>query len=322
LPHEVGDREEAIVPGHRDTPIVVGLGELLWDVFPDSRRPGGAPANVAFHAQQLGCRGLVASRVGTDPPGEELCAYLHGKGLDTRLIQRDPLHPTGRVTVDVSRPERPHYTIHEEVAWDYVAADPDLLDAARAADAICFGTLAQRSPVSRATVRQVLAAAADECLIVYDVNLRQNYYQRDWIEASLERLSVLKLNHDEVAVLGPLLGIPDHDDAAFASAVQKRYGVRLVCVTRAERGCLLVGAGERAEARGSPVEVVDAVGAGDAFTAALIAAVLRDWPLESVAEFANCVGSLVTTRPGAMPDLRDEFQHLRAKFARRTSGTV
>ncbi len=305
-----------------DAPIVVGLGELLWDVFPDSRRAGGAPANVAFHAQQLGCRGLVASRVGTDRPGEELCGYLRDKGLDTRLVQRDPLHPTGRVTVDVSRPERPRYTIHEEVAWDYLAAESDLLDAARACDALCFGTLAQRSPVSRATIREVLAATAEECLIVYDVNLRQDYYQRDWIEASLERSSVLKLNHDEVAVLGALLGLSDHDDAAFASNVQKRYGVRLVCITRAERGCLLVGERDRAEARGSPVEVVDAVGAGDAFTAALIAAVLRDWPLEATADFANRVGALVTTRPGAMPDLCHEFQHLRAESARRTSGTV
>jgi fructokinase len=294
-----------------DRPIVIGLGELLWDVFPDSRRPGGAPANVAFQAQQLGCRGLVASCIGQDEPGCELGAYLVQRGLDTSLIQSDADHPTGRVTVDVSDPHHPQYTIHEDVAWDFLEPEENLMSAAREASAICFGTLAQRSPVSRETIHAVLGAAGPDCLIVFDVNLRQQWYDRERIERSLRQADIVKLNHEEAAALSQMFGFGAQDHRVIAAALRDWFNVDLVCITRAEHGCLLLNRRGSADVPGRPVEVVDAVGAGDAFTAALIVTQLEGWPLQSAAEFANHVGGLVAIRRGAMPELRDEYQELR-----------
>lgn len=295
----------------QDRPIVIGLGELLWDVFPDSRRPGGAPANVAFQAQQLGCRGLVASCVGQDDLGDELLAYLSERGLETGLVQRDADLRTGRVTVDVSDPHHPQYTIHEDVAWDFLAPAENLMSAAREARTICFGTLAQRSPVSRETIHSVLDATGPDCLVVFDVNLRQQWYDRERIERSLRQADIVKLNHEEAAVLSEMFGFGVQDHRAIAAALQDQFGVDLVCITRAEHGCLLLNRHGSADVPGRRVEVVDAVGAGDAFTAALIMTQLERWPLQSAAEFANHVGSLVATRRGAMPELRDEYQQLR-----------
>lgn len=300
---------------HQKPPTVIGLGELLWDEFPDSRRPGGAPGNVAFQAQQLGCRGLVASRIGCDPPGDEIRGYLAERGLDTALIQRDEAHPTGRVTVDVSDPHHPQYVIHEQVAWDFLEATDEWLAAARAASAVCFGTLAQRSPASRETIHAMLGAAGPDCLIVYDVNLRQQWYDWERIERSLRASDVVKLNHEEAGVLAQMFGLAHDDHRAFAIDVQAQFDVDLVCITRAENGCLLVDRqNEVADVPGRKVDVVDAVGAGDAFTAALIWARLQDWSLHSAAEFANHVGGLVATRRGAMPELQPELAALKAHY--------
>lgn len=296
-------------------PLVIGLGEVLWDIFPDERKPGGAPANVAFQASQLGLAGAVASRVGTDPLGDELIAFLAEKSLNTSLIQRDPNHPTGQVTIDLSDEGHPDYVIHEDAAWDYLEPQTQLLDAAGQAAAVCFGTLAQRSPVSRETIHAVLAACGDDCLIVYDVNLRQQWYQRGWIERSLQQASIVKLNREEAEILGQLLGLASSDPQAFADHIRGEFGVDLVCITRAEQGCLLIGPSETVDVPGRRVEVVDAVGAGDAFTAALIASRLWDWPLQRGGEFANAVGGLVASRSGAMPPLADELAALCARFS-------
>lgn len=297
-------------------PTVIGLGELLWDCFADSRLPGGAPANVAFHANQMGCRGLVCSRVGCDPLGDELVAFLRRQGLDTTLIQRDAVHPTGTVTVDVSRPDQPRFTIHENVAWDYLAFETALEASLGQAAAVCFGTLAQRSAVSRATIARAIRSVGPGCLVVYDVNLRQHFFHRDWVEASLRAAHLVKLNAEETVELGRLLDLDSRaagrqgsadSHREFARAIQERFGVRAVCVTRGERGCLLVDGETTVDVPGVEVRVVDTVGAGDAFTAALIAARLRGWSLSSQAAFANAMGALVAGRPGAMPVLRDEI---------------
>lgn len=291
-----------------DQPIVVGLGELLWDCFEESRRPGGAPANVAFQANQLGCRGIVCTRVGNDADGEELVEFLKRQGLVADYVQRDVNLPTGRVTVDTSTPGSPEYIIHENVAWDALELDDATEQLMSRASAVCFGTLAQRCEPSRQTIHRCLDAAQD-CLRVYDVNLRQNWYARDWIEASLRKSNVLKLSHGEVPVLAGLLQTPA-ENRAFAETIQDRFGVQLVCITRAEDGCLLFEDGDVVDVPGAKVNVVDAVGAGDAFTAALIYARLNRWPLRNAGEFANAVGGLVTTRRGAMPPLREELAEL------------
>lgn len=295
-------------------PIVVGLGELLWDCFPDRRLPGGAPANVAFHACQLGCQGIVCSRVGCDGLGDELVAFLERQGLRTAWIQRDPDHPTGTVSVDIARPELPRFTIHEHVAWDYLSFDPPVAELLSQAAAVCFGTLAQRSAVSRQTIQQAIRSVRPECLVVYDVNLRQRFYERDWVEASLRAARLVKLNAEEVVELNRLLALDAPSQEGFARALLDRFALEAVCVTRGEHGCLLVTRDESAVAPGQPVDVVDTVGSGDAFTAAWIWARLCRWSVAAQARFANAVGALVATQPGAMPILTEPLRQLVAQY--------
>ncbi len=292
---------------------IVGIGELLWDCFGDDRRPGGAPANVAFHAGQLGMTGRVVTRVGRDEAGDGLVGRLEAYGLSAQGIQRDDDHPTGWVTVDTTRSDGPAYTIHEDVAWDYLALDDSLTAAVDGAAAICFGTLAQRCPTSRATIQRVLDRVSGQragALRVYDVNLRPPWYSREVIEASLRRCDVVKLNHEEIPVVARLLGLGVTEIDAAARALRERFGLRLVCVTRGERGSALHAADEVADAPGRPVEVADTVGAGDAFTAAMVCGLLWGWTLPDVAEFANSVGAIVAGRHGAMPDVTDEVKRL------------
>jgi len=297
-----------------DRPIVVGLGEVLWDCFADSRLPGGAPANVAFHACQLGCLGIVCSRVGRDESGDELVEFLRSQGLRTDWVQRDPVHKTGTVTVDTSRSDHPRFIIHEDVAWDYLEFDAALEGLVARAATVCFGTLAQRSDASRRAIHRALEAAPRDCLVVYDVNLRQHFYQKDWVEASLAASRVVKLNAEEVIDLDKLLGLASPDQKGFARAIQRRFDVPTVCITRGEAGCLLAGPDGAVESPGVPIRLADAVGAGDAFTAALIWGQLHGWPLERQAAFANAVGALVASRAGAMPPLGNELARLAADY--------
>lgn len=288
---------------------VIGLGEVLWDCFPDGRRPGGAPANVAYHVQQLGHPAQIASRVGEDALGAELREYLAERGLGVSLLQHDPDHPTGTVTVDTTDPSQPRYTIHESVAWDFLECTGELVSAARGAAAICFGTLAQRGPTSHSTVQQCLAAATDS-LLVYDVNLRQDYYDRLLLEKSLQAAHVVKLNHEEMPVVAGALGLSTADNAAMARDLQARFEISVVCVTRAADGCALYGVDDQCELPGVPVTVVDAVGAGDAYTAALISGLLRGWSLRRTATLANQVGAWVAGQAGAMPKVNGAYQRL------------
>ena len=295
------------------TPIVVGLGELLWDCFDDSRRPGGAPANVAFQADQLGCRGIVSSRVGKDALGDELVEFLAGCGLDTQYVQRDGGHPTGTVTVDTSRADHPQYTIHRPVAWDFIECDAALAELMSQAAAVCFGTLAQRNSVSRQAIQKALAQTAENCLVVCDINIRQDWYTRETLEQSLHVSRLLKLNDDEAPLLAEVLGLDcgisgqDSSLIPFCREVQKRYDVEAVCVTRGERGCLLADRDGVVDSPGITIELADAVGAGDAFTAAWITACLHGRSLEQQAALANRVGALAASRNGAMPELKKEF---------------
>jgi fructokinase len=296
-------------------PIVVGLGELLWDCFPDLRRPGGAPANVAFHAGQLGCRGVVCSRVGRDAAGDELVEFLAAQGIATQWVQRDDAHPTGTVSVGMGRDRQHHFTIHENVAWDYLELNDGLKELMAAAAAVCFGTLAQRSPTTRRTILKALTAVGRDCLIVYDVNLRQEFYRRGWIEESLVAAQIVKLNLEEVAVLAELLGTGPPDPVPFARAIQEQFGVETVCVTRGKLGSLVIEKNGVHDVPAVTVKVADTVGAGDAFTAALIYTRLCGWPTARGAAFATRVGALVAQHPGAMPPLRDEIAALAAEFA-------
>lgn len=296
------------------TPALLGLGEFLWDCFPDRRLPGGAPANVAFHAQQLGLKAAIVTRVGCDESGDDLCRLLTSQGLGLDLVQRDPHHATGTVTVELGH-DKTTYTFLPNSAWDFLALTPELIAALRSAPAICFGTLAQRSPTSRDTIQACLRIASPSCLTVYDVNLRSPFYAIDWIKNSLHHARIVKLNDDEVRVLSPFFSTDSANDLEFARhLLQHESQLELVCVTRGAGGCLAVSRTEMIDEPGIPVKVVDTVGAGDSFTAALIATRLAGWPLQRSIPFANRVGSLVASHAGAMPILHRQFAELRSEF--------
>jgi len=288
---------------------VIGLGEVLWDCFPEHRLPGGAPANVAFQAQQLGLTAAVATRVGDDALGDELIGFLRQQGLNTALVQRDVEHGTGTVTVELS-PTGTRYEFLENSAWDFLADSDDWLTAARHAKAICFGTLAQRQARSRETIQAILRATSPGCLVVYDVNLRPPFYQREWIHESLRQATIVKLNDDEVRILAAMFSTHTTTEDEFARWLIETYHVRLVCITRGAKGALAVSPEELCEVAGIPITVADTVGAGDAFTAALIWSQLQQWPLKRALTLANRLGALVASRPGAMPVLGQEIQQL------------
>lgn len=285
--------------------MVVGLGELLWDLLPQGRQLGGAPANFAYHVHQLGDRGWVVSRLGGDELGREARERLRERGLSTEQVQEDPVHPTGTVEVTLDAAGRPEFRIAEGVAWDFLQLTPDLVALARRSQAVCYGSLAQRSPVSRAAVRGFLDSVSPDCVRIYDVNLRGRFYNREVLEGSLARASVVKLNHQEHPVVADLLGLEAGDPAVFARQLRRRYRLDLVCLTRGEQGCVLFGPEGTCEHPGFPVEVRDTVGAGDAFTAAVAYHLLRGSPLEVLAAAANRLGSWVASRSGAMPEMEE-----------------
>ena len=297
-------------PNPFHTPLVIGLGELLWDCFPAGRLPGGAPANVAFHVQQLGIPAAVVTRVGTDPLGDELIAFLTEKGLSTDYVQRDPIHPTGTVTATPRPDGHTDYVFLENSAWDFLegATIPT-------ATAIVFGTLAQRSEKSRQAIYDTLRSGLPKpCLVVYDINLRPPFYEAEWIWDSIAFAQVVKLNDDEARMLAEMLSIPAATLVEVARRLLERFPqLELVCITRGGHGAIGVTRTETAEVPGISVKVVDTVGAGDAFTAALIAFRLQRWPLETTLHYANRIGALVASRAGAMPDLRNEIAALQAE---------
>lgn len=294
------------------TPLVVGLGEAVWDIFDTDRKPGGATANVAFHAAQLGSRGVVASRVGTDDLGQELTRYLVQKGLDITWLQSDSEHETGKVTVDATDPGHPTYVIHQHVAWDYLTPTPEFLQLADQAAAVCFGTLAQRSPVSRDAIHKFISRTKG--LVVFDVNLRQQFYDRESLDRSFQRASIVKLNLDEVPPVAEKLGLPGTTAQSFAQALLAKYPIETLIITRAEHGCYVTSRGEEVDLPGESVTLVDAVGAGDAFTAAFIMLTLEGQPLDLKARFANRVGALVVGHAGAMPPVASQYRQLRTEF--------
>ena len=288
--------------------LIVGLGELLWDLLPEGKKPGGAPANFAYHARALGDEGLPVSRIGADPLGQELGQRLAALGLPGEHVQVDPRRPTGTVHVAIDSRGVPTFTITPEVAWDYLAWDPSLAALAARADAVCFGSLAQRSPVSRATIRSFLSATRPGCLRVFDVNLRQSWYSPEILRDSLGRSSIVKLNETELPVVLRALGLQVLRRGAAGGgleagcrALREAFGLELVCLTLGPEGSLLCTAGKTLRSPGVRVEVADTVGAGDAFTAVLCHHWLRGTSLERTAESANRYGAWVASQIGPTP---------------------
>jgi fructokinase len=289
---------------------LVGIGEVLWDLLPGGRQLGGAPANFAYHACALGAEARVVSRVGRDEAGRELLRRLEQLGLATDAVEEDATAPTGTVTVDIKADGQPHFTIHENVAWDRIAGDLAGHRAVAAADAVCFGTLAQRSEASRRSIRALLKAAPAESLRILDVNLRQRYYSREIIEESLALANVLKVNETELEQLAKLFDLPG-DERGRIDVLAQRFGLRMVAYTRGGSGSLLHCEGRWSEHPGVPVKVADTVGAGDSFTAALALGMLAGWPMDEINRQASEVAAYVCSQPGGTPELPER---LRAPF--------
>jgi len=280
---------------------VVGLGELLWDMFPQGKQLGGAPANFAYMTALLGDRGIVASRVGDDRLGQEAIWQLKSSGLDTSYIQKDAIHDTGTVLVKVDSKGQPEYKICEDVAWDHLTWNEHWQELALSADAVCFGSLAQRSEVSRATIRQFLQSVKADAARIFDVNLRQAFYSGEVLRMALLHANIMKVNHEELPRIVELFGEKFGSEREGASWLAEEFGLKLVCVTRGHRGSLLVCEGRIDEHPGFTVKVADTVGAGDAFTAALVHHWLRRTPLKEMNLAANRMGAWVASQEGAMP---------------------
>jgi fructokinase len=285
---------------------ILSIGEVLWDLLPSGRVLGGAPANFAVHALAMGAQGRLLSRVGSDALGTEILSRLSSRGMDTSLIQIDSTLATGTVAVNLDQGGQPHYTIHENVAWDALAFAQAGREAAAVADAVCFGTLGQRSAASREAIQRSVAASPPQALRVFDINLRQSFYSRQIIETSLGLANILKLNEAELPVLAEMFALAGSTREQMAQLAD-RFQLRAVAFTRGERGsCLLVNQ-EFSDHPGTPTVVQDAVGAGDAFTAALVMGLLAGWPLQIIHDRAIQLATYVCSQIGPTPMLPDRM---------------
>jgi fructokinase len=283
-------------------PLVVGIGELLWDLLPGGKQLGGAPANFAYHAQCLGAQGIVVSSVGDDPAGHEILQALQQLGLRTQYVWKDPAYPTGTVRVTVDAQGLPRYEISHQVAWDFRPQEGLLDELAARADAVCYGSLAQRSPVTRRTIREFLNATRPQCLRVFDVNLRQSYYDREVIHELLQLSNVFKLNDEELPILARLLDLPS-DEVKALNTVLDRYPLKLLALTRGAHGSRLQTPSECSELPSESVTVVDTVGAGDAFTAAVTMGLLQRQDLSTLHQRASKLAGYICTQRGATPKM-------------------
>jgi fructokinase len=286
---------------------VIAVGEILWDLLPAGRELGGAPANFIQHARALEAEAALVSRVGNDDLGREAVDRLRARGVATDLIQTDREAPTGTVGVEIGSDHQPRFSIHEGVAWDRLAVEDRALEAIRSADAVCFGSLAQRTAGGAEAVRRLVTASRPGALRIFDVNLRPPFVRQEVVEASLGLANVLKLNDQELPVLATMLGLAGDEDEQL-EALLSHHALQLVALTRGGRGSLLVGAAGRSERPAVAVAVADTVGAGDAFTAALALGLLRGWALDEINRLAAEVAAFVCTQPGGAPELPPELR--------------
>lgn len=281
-------------------PRIVGLGEVLWDIFPEYKRPGGAPANVTYHVSVMGNTGMLASRIGNDTNGNALLRFLEGRELNLDCVQVDPDKPTGSVDVTFNNKGEPSYRINEDAAWDYMEYSEDWESLTRETDAVCFGTLAQRSEQSRATIRQFLDGMPKSCLRILDLNLREPFYNEEIIRESLQRCEVLKLNRDERDYLA---GFFKTDN--FYRHVFDAFGVQIICLTKGDQGSELITPDSHIVEPRHKIDVSggDNVGVGDAFTAILTHRILQDSPLEEALASANRYAAHIASLKGGMPEV-------------------
>ena len=287
--------------------LIVGIGEALWDVLPEGKKLGGAPANFAYHVSQFGLDSRVVSAIGHDRLGEEIIEQLNDKGVEYN-IDVVP-YPTGTVQVEIDQAGIPQYNIKENVAWDNIPYSDILHEIAKQTRAVCFGSLAQRSIVSRETINRFIDAMPkdDETLTVFDVNLRQGFYNKEILVNSMERCNVLKINDEELVTVSRMFGYPGIDLQDKCWILLGKYNLKMLILTCGINGSYVFTPGSVSFQETPVVEVADTVGAGDSFTAAFISSILKGKSVPEAHKTAVAVSAYVCTQNGAMPVLPKQF---------------
>ena len=282
---------------------VIGLGEALWDVLPEGKKLGGAPANFAYHAGQfLGQANTMAiSALGEDKLAEETIAALEEHGLQYTM-PRVP-YPTGTVQVQLDEQGIPTYDIRENVAWDNIPFTPEIEEIARNCRAVCFGSLAQRNVVSREHIHRFLDATPEDCVKIFDINLRQNFYTKEVIQESMRRCNILKINDEELVIIGRMFGYPGLDIENKCWLILGKYDLDMLVLTCGTNGSYVFTPGQMSFQETPKVEVADTVGAGDSFTGSFCAAILNGKPVAEAHKLAVKVSAFVCTQNGAMPTI-------------------
>lgn len=287
--------------------IIVGLGEILWDVFPERKVLGGAPANFAYHASQFGFNGYIVSAIGEDLLGKEILSGMEDKGLNYLIETTD--YPTGTVEVTLNKAGVPQYEILENVAWDNIPFTARTENLAKNTQTVCFGSLAQRSAVSRETIRKFLALMPEDSLKIFDINLRLNYYTKEIIEESLQMANAMKINDEEVIKVAALFGW-DGDEQEICKKLLGEYNLDILILTKGTDGSFVFTPTITSYQPTPKVHVADTVGAGDSFTATFVAAYLHGERIEDAHQLAVEVSAYVCLQHGAMPKLADAYLEL------------
>ena len=291
----------------KNNEMIIGLGEALWDMLPEGKKLGGAPANFAYHVSQFGLDSCVVSAVGNDALGDEIVDSFTAKGLNM-LIERVP-YPTGTVQVEIDRAGIPQYEIKENVAWDNIPCTPQLEQLAARTRAVCFGSLAQRSAVSHATISRFLDTMPhrDDVLRVFDINLRQNFYSAEILDESLRRCNILKINDEELIIVSRMFGLTGDGMQDRCRQLLGMYDLKMLILTCGINGSYVFTPGEYSFCETPKVEVADTVGAGDSFTAAFISSIIKGRPVTEAHRTAVDVSAFVCTQKGAMPILPEQY---------------
>ena len=285
---------------------IIGLGEVLYDVLPEGAKLGGAPANFAYHASQFGFDAMAVSAVGNDALGDLALKTFDDNGLKY-IIPRVP-YPTGTVNISLDAGGVPTYTFTPDVAWDHIPFTPEMEAVAKEARAVCFGSLAQRSEATRKTIHQFLGATPADCLKIFDINLRGNFYNKEIIRENMQQANILKINDEELVTIGRLFDYPGLDMEEKCRLLLRRYHFKMVVLTCGTNGSyVFMPDGETSFMPTPKVEVADTVGAGDSFTAAFTACLLAGKAIKEAHERAVKVSAFVCTQKGAMPKLPEEL---------------
>ena len=285
---------------------IVGLGEALWDVLPEGKKLGGAPANFAYHAAQFGLDTIAISALGEDKLAEETIEALKEHNLHY-LMPRVP-YPTGTVQVTLTGDGIPTYDIKENVAWDNIPLTDEMLEIAKNARAVCFGSLAQRNVVSRENIHKFLDATPKDCVKIFDINLRQQFYTKEVIKESLKRCNILKINDEELVLIGRMFGYPGLDIENKCWLILGKYNLDMLVLTCGTNGSYVFTPGQMSFQETPKVEVADTVGAGDSFTGSFVGSILNGKPVPEAHKTAVQVSAFVCTQNGAMPIVPDRLK--------------